>query len=322
MKIGVLQFFGWADRSIPLQSVYERAIERFEIMDETGYDAVWLAEHHFSGFSVCPSVHMMATMAAARTRRLRIGTAVSLAPFYHPLRLAEEIALLDNLSGGRVNWGAGRGFSRVEFEAFGVPVKESAGRFREAVDVVLGAWTQERLSHAGEYFHFDGVEVLPKPLQQPHPPVWMAATSESAIDWAAGRGFSILMDPHCTHVELASKREHYGARMKEAGFSAAAEREIPMARLIAIGESAEQAEAVARRGAAWTVGSYIGWGAREGVDPVERYVNEVIIHGTPASVIDQIRGLQETASLNYLLCAPLSQLSFNLITEKVLPALV
>ena len=93
MKIGVLQFFGWADRSIPLQSVYERAIERFEIMDQTGYDAVWLAEHHFSGFSVCPSVHMMATMAAARTQRLRIGTAVSLAPFYHPLRLAEEIAL-------------------------------------------------------------------------------------------------------------------------------------------------------------------------------------------------------------------------------------
>jgi len=321
MKIGVLQFFGWADRSIPLQSVYERAIERFEIMDQTGYDAVWLAEHHFSGFSVCPSVHMMATMAAARTQRLRIGTAVSLAPFYHPLRLAEEVALLDNLSGGRVNWGAGRGFSRVEFEAFGVPVEESAGRFREAVDIVLGAWTQERLRHEGEHFRFDGVEVLPKPLQQPHPPVWMAATSESAIDWAAGRGFSILMDPHCTHAELASKRQHYGARMTEAGFSAA-EREIPMARLIAVGESAEQAEAVARRGAAWTVGSYIGGGAHGGVDPVERYVNEVIIHGTPASVIDQIRGLQETASLNYLLCAPLSQLSFNLITEKVLPALV
>src|SRR5579859_4259814 len=115
MKIGVLQFFGWADRSIPLPSVYERAIERFEIMDQGGYDAVWLAEHHFSSFSVCPSVHMMATLAAARTKRMRIGTAVSLAPFYHPLRLAEEVALLDILSGGRVNWGAGRGFSRTEF---------------------------------------------------------------------------------------------------------------------------------------------------------------------------------------------------------------
>ncbi|MGH6972654.1 MAG: LLM class flavin-dependent oxidoreductase, partial [Caulobacteraceae bacterium] len=99
----MLQFFGWADRSIPLHTVYERALERFEVMDETGYDAVWLAEHHFSGYSVCPSVHMMATLAASRTRRMRIGTAVSLAPFYNPLRLAEEVALLDVLSGGRVN---------------------------------------------------------------------------------------------------------------------------------------------------------------------------------------------------------------------------
>jgi alkanesulfonate monooxygenase SsuD/methylene tetrahydromethanopterin reductase-like flavin-dependent oxidoreductase (luciferase family) len=109
MKLGILQFFGWRDRSIPLNSVYASALERFEIMDSTGYDCVWLAEHHFSGFSVCPSVHMMGTMAAARTKKLRIGMAVSLAPFYNPLRLAEEVALLDVLSGGRVNWGAGRG---------------------------------------------------------------------------------------------------------------------------------------------------------------------------------------------------------------------
>ena len=84
-------------------------------------------------------------LAAARTRRLRIGTGVSLAPFYHPLRLAEEVALLDLLSGGRVNWGAGRGFARVEFEAFGVPPDESTARFRETVEIVLKAWTDERL---------------------------------------------------------------------------------------------------------------------------------------------------------------------------------
>jgi len=319
VKVGVLQFFGWADRKIPLASIYQRAIERFEIMDQAGYDAVWLAEHHFSGFSVCPSVHMMATMAAARTKRLRIGTAVSLAPFYHPLRLAEEVALLDVLSGGRVNWGAGRGFSRGEFAAFGIPIEESATRFRETVDIVLRAWGEERLTHAGEHFQFDNVEVLPRPLQQPHPPVWMAATSESAIDWAASRGFSILMDPHCTHAELGSKRERYGEQLASAGFSAAG-RDIPMARLIAVAPSAERAAEVARRGAGWMVGSYIG-GARDGGDPVERYVNDVIIHGTPESVLDQILALEDTASLNYLLCAPLSQESFTLITDTLLPKL-
>jgi len=315
MKVGVLQFFGWADRRVPLETIYGRAIERFEIMDRGGYDAVWLAEHHFSGFSVCPSVHMMATMAAAKTRRLRIGTAVSLAPFYHPLRLAEEIALLDVLSGGRVNWGAGRGFSRREFEAFEVPMGESADRFHEGVEAVLAAWTNERASFAGRFHRFDDVELLPKPLQQPHPPVWMAATSEGAIDWAAGRGFSILMDPHCTHAELAAKRARYGEQMAAAGHEAAS-REIPMARLMAIADTAERAEEVARRGAAWTVGSYIG---DRGGDPVERYVSDVILHGTAEAVADRILALRETAQLNYLLCAPLSQESFTLLTDKVLP---
>jgi alkanesulfonate monooxygenase SsuD/methylene tetrahydromethanopterin reductase-like flavin-dependent oxidoreductase (luciferase family) len=329
VKVGVLQFFGWVDRQVPLVSVYQRAIERFEIMDRTGYDAVWLAEHHFSGFSVCPSVHMMATMAAARTSRLRIGTAVSLAPFYHPLRLAEEIALLDVLSGGRVNWGAGRGFSRGEFEAFGVPPEESTSRFRETVEIVLRAWSDERLTYHGEHFSFDGVEVLPKPMQLPLPPVWMAATSESAIDWAAGRGFSILMDPHCTHAELGAKHARYREQLTAAGFSPAG-RDIPMARLIAVAPTAERAAEVARRGAEWMLGSYIGPQHNTALkdqrnygeaDPADVYVNDVIVHGTAESVRDQLLALKESAAMNYLLCAPLSRQSFSLLTDKILPAI-
>src|SRR3954452_19926984 len=150
MKLGVLQFFSWPERRVPLETVFARALDRIEIMDRAGYDAVWLAEHHFSSFSVCPSVHLMGVMAAARTKRLRIGTGVSLAPFYNPLRLAEEVALLDVLSGGRVNWGAGRGFERSEFKAFGIPGEESASRFHETVDIVLKAWTNDKLSYQGK----------------------------------------------------------------------------------------------------------------------------------------------------------------------------
>src|SRR6201993_2855526 len=182
MKLGVLQCFSWPERRGELGTVYARALERIEIMDRTGYDAVWLAEHHFSGFSVCPSVHMVGTLAAARTQRLRIGTAVSMAPLYHPLRLAEEVALLDVLSGGRVNWGAGRGFARSEFRAFGIPAEESAACFHETLEIVLKAWTNNWLSYQGKYYSYDHVELLPKPLQAPHPPVWMAATSTAAID--------------------------------------------------------------------------------------------------------------------------------------------
>jgi alkanesulfonate monooxygenase SsuD/methylene tetrahydromethanopterin reductase-like flavin-dependent oxidoreductase (luciferase family) len=326
MKVGILQFFGWRDRSVPLASVYGSALERFCIMDRTGYDAVWLAEHHFSSFSVCPSVHMMGAMAAARTTRLRIGTAVSLAPFYNPLRLAEEVALLDVLSGGRVNWGAGRGFERSEFAAFGIPGEESAARFHETVDIVLKSWTQQRVTHKGTYFEYDGVEVLPKPVQAPHPPVWMAASSTPAIEWAARQGYSILMDPHSSRADLIAKRRHYGSVLEEAGYSDAG-RDIPMARLIAVDETAGKAREVAKRVAEWTVASYVGkagnvrqearsWG---GKDPIDYYLDDVMIHGTADSVADQIRAFGAEIGMNYLMAAPMSGRSFRLLTDKVLP---
>ena len=328
MKIGILQFFGWRDRSVPLNSVYETALERFSIMDRTGYDAVWLAEHHFSGFSVCPSVHMMGTMAAARTKRLRIGTAVSLAPFYNPLRLAEEVALLDVLSGGRVNWGVGRGFERSEFAAFGIPGEESADRLHETVEIVLKAWTSQRLSHQGAFFQYEGVEVLPKPMQAPHPPVWMAASSIPAIERAARLGYSILMDPHSSRADLIGKRRHYAATLAEAGHDDG-ERVIPMARLVAVEDTAEKARAVAKRVAEWTIASYVGpkhiGNVRQevrsfgGKDPIDFYLDDVMIHGTPESVVDQIQAFAGEIGMNYLLAAPMSGRSFRLLTDQVLP---
>ena len=328
MKVGILQFFGWRDRSVPLNSVYETALERFSIMDTTGYDAVWLAEHHFSTFSVCPSVHMMGAMAAARTKRLRIGTAVSLAPFYNPLRLAEEVALLDVLSGGRVNWGAGRGFERSEFAAFGIAGDESASRFHETVAIVLKAWTNQRLTHHGKFFEYDGVEVLPKPFQTPHPPVWMAASSIPAIDWAASQGHSILMDPHSSRADLVKKRRHYATRLIEAGHDDTG-RVIPMARLVAVDDTAEKARAVAKRVAEWTIASYVGpkhtGNVRQevrdfgGKDPVDYYLDDVMIHGTAESVVEQIQSFGEQIGMTYLMAAPMSGRSFRLLTDKVLP---
>lgn len=329
MKVGVLQFFSWPGRRGSLEDVYARALERIEIMDRGGFDAVWLAEHHFTTFSVCPSVHMLGVQAAARTKRLRIGTAVSLAALYHPLRLAEEVALLDVLSGGRVNWGAGRGFAPSEFNAFGVPVEESAERFREAVEIVLQAWTQERLSWKSAHFEFSDVEVLPKPLQKPMPPTWVAATSEGAIDWAAGRGFNILMDPHASIRELGDKRRRYRDKLAEAGHSDTG-REVPMARLIALAASSGEAEAVARRGAEWLVDAYAGpqhahrktmQRTYDGKDPVQHYVDSVILHGTPQALVERIAQLREQVGLGYLMCAPLSRESFKLLADEVLPRL-
>ena len=318
MKFAVLQFFSWPGRRVPLATVYDRALERVRIMDGAGYDAVWLAEHHFSTYSVCPSVHIMGMHVADITRKLRIGTGVSLAAFYHPLRLAEEVALLDNLSGGRVNWGAGRGFDRKEMEVFGVPHEHSYARFREHVDIVLRAWGEDALTYRGRFHQYDGVEVLPKPLQNPLP-TWIATSSVDAIDWAASRGHAILMDPHSTHQEIATKYAHYRATLAAHGFTA--RQHTPVARLIAIAPTDAQAEAVARQGATWTLDAYAppGPNAPTKAERVERYVNEVIIHGSPGKVVDELKRLEAEIPLDYLLASILSHQTFLLLTDEVLP---
>jgi alkanesulfonate monooxygenase SsuD/methylene tetrahydromethanopterin reductase-like flavin-dependent oxidoreductase (luciferase family) len=265
----------------------------------------------------------MGMHVAGRTKRLRIGTAVTLAGFYHPLRLAEELALLDNLSGGRLDWGAGRGYDPTEFRAFGVRVEDSAARMRECVDIVLEAFRDGRVNHHGKHWQFDNIEVLPKPVQKPHPPVWLAASSPESVQRAAEAGFSILMDPHSSHDEIGAKKELYWKTLAAHGHSPAG-REFPTARMIAIAPTNAEAEAVARAGAEWTIASY----ARAPATPadasaaVERYVKDVAIHGSPERVIDQIQSLRERIGLDYLMCAPLSHESFMLFTDKVLPKLL
>ncbi len=329
MKFGVLAFFSWPERRVPLTSVYDRALERISIMDQNGYDAVWLAEHHFSTYSVCPSVHIMGMHAANMTKNLRIGTGVSLAAFYHPLRLAEEVALLDVLSGGRVNWGVGRGFDRTEHEAFGVTSDTSYPRFRENLDIVLQAWRHERLTYDGEFNQFKDIEVLPKPLQSPHPPVWVASSSSDALAWAAGQGHAVMMDPHSSHADLATKFAMYSDTLAAHGHQH--QQDTPIARLIAIAETDAKAEAVARAGAEWTVSGYASPSKKHlanpntagalnaDVDPVSRYVNEVIIHGSPEKVVDELQRLEEEIPLNYLLASPLSHEAFVRLTDQVLP---
>jgi len=228
-----------------------------------------------------------------------------------------------------VNWGAGRGFDRKEFEAFGVPVAESSDRFRECVEIVLAAWRDERLTHHGAFWNYDGVEVLPKPLQTPHPPVWLAATSQESIRRAAASGYDILQDPHSTNAEIGTKRAFYYETLRTHGFSAEG-RVIPTARLLAVGATDREGEELARTGAAWTVASYANDVTRatpapyrvEGLDPVERYMDDVIIHGSPERVIDKLSELRDTIGLDYLMCAPLSHQSFMLFTEQVLPKLM
>lgn len=334
MKVGLLQFFSWTGR-VPVSTVYQRAMDRVAIMEDSEYDCIWLAEHHFTTYSVCPSVTLMGTYIAANTKRLRIGTAVTLNAYYHPLRLAEELSMLDVFSQGRLNWGSGRGFDPTEFALFNVTRDDVYERFRETADIVQKAWKNERFSHHGRYYNYDNVLVLPRPFQDPHPPVYIAASSPDSIRSAAAEGYTIMMDPHSSNGEIQYKRGLYQDVM-EANGHVVGDRDIPIVRYVALAETHEEAVAVARHSSSWTVGAYINpnkSGARPrevipghepdpDMDPVERYLHDVAIVGTASEVVDRLKQLETEIPMNYLMLAPMSQDTFLRFTKDVLPKLV
>src|SRR5438132_633264 len=153
----------------------ERYAEMLDLMaygETLGFDVVWMAEIHFGGaFSLLSAPLMVVPVIAQRTRRIRIGTAVTLLPLHHPLSLAEQAATADLLSGGRLEFGVGRGSIPSQFHGFRVPVAENRARFDEALEIIRLAWTRERFSHRGAFWEVEDVSVVPKPLQRPHPPI-------------------------------------------------------------------------------------------------------------------------------------------------------
>src|SRR5205807_2105861 len=177
--------------------------------ERLGFDRAWFAEHHFSRYGIAPSIHLLLAHAAALTSRIRLGTAVTVLPFFHPLRAAEELAMADVLSGGRIDWGAGRGYQRHEFDAFGVPIEESKTRFQEALDIVFRAWGDGPIEHHGHHWDFGPVEVFPKPVQRPRIPTYVATISPSSVRWAAGAGLPILADQFSPFSRLVETHKEF-----------------------------------------------------------------------------------------------------------------
>ncbi|HEV8678490.1 MAG TPA: LLM class flavin-dependent oxidoreductase [Stellaceae bacterium] len=175
---------------------YKDIIGQIELGDRLGFDTVWLGELHFSrGFSILADPLMVLAAAAQRTSRIRLGTAVTLLPMHNPVKIAEEAAIVDILSDGRLELGCGRGTAPLHYAGYGIPQEESRERFDEALDFILAAWTNESFSFEGKYFRAHELSVVPKPLQTPHPPVRIAANSPDTFPFAARRKFPIFATP-------------------------------------------------------------------------------------------------------------------------------
>jgi natural product biosynthesis luciferase-like monooxygenase protein len=204
MRFGLNFFPSFRLDDMSTAEYFSLGLSLSERADELGYASVKAVEHYFhdyGGHSPNPIVFLSAV--AARTRRIRLITGAVIPAFNNPIKLAGELAMLDNISNGRLDAGFGRAFIPKEFDVFGVSMDESRPRFEEGIDIITRLWTEDRVSYDGKFHKFRDVRLMPRPVQKPHPPIWIAAvaTKESFI-WAGRHGYHIMIVPFASNLEL------------------------------------------------------------------------------------------------------------------------
>jgi alkanesulfonate monooxygenase SsuD/methylene tetrahydromethanopterin reductase-like flavin-dependent oxidoreductase (luciferase family) len=175
----------------PLQDLYRDHLEEAVLAEELGFDNVWASEHHFAEDAWNPAPITFLAAVAARTERVRIGTYVLLLPLHNPVRVAEDIAVLDNISGGRVDLPVGVGSAAEEFRTFGIPFNERLGRTFEALRIIERCFAEETFGHRGKYYEFPDVHMTTTPVQKPGPPIWVASMGDQSVAWTARRGYHL-----------------------------------------------------------------------------------------------------------------------------------
>ena len=321
MKFGLFYQLPCAEGQSPRQR-YQDTLDQIQLGDELGFDNAWLAEIHFDArFSVTPSPLMVAVAAAQRTKNIRLGVAVNLLPLHHPIRIAEDIATLDLLSDGRVEFGVGRGALPAHFQGFEVPLDDSRERFLEALQFVLTAWTEDEFSFEGKYHKVGPLRLVPKPLQKPHPPVHIASNSADTFELVGELGYSMLATP--VIVPLPQLKEGVG-RYKQAlvdNGHAPNGTDISIAVPMFARGSLREAQTIPEPSVMNYLGSVVAmWSTpamqalmeanpkmkevpqRLGSITYDQWSNDVAIFGDPASCVEKIQMLQEELQLTECVC--------------------
>ena len=196
---------------------YQEALEQVLHAERLGYSSVWFTEHHFTRHGIVSATLSVLAYLAGLTNSIRLGTAVTVLPFHNPVQLAEQTATVDLLSGGRLNLGVGRGYQWGEFHRMGVPMEEATRRFEESMEVLIRAWTSvEPFDHRGEFWSFKDLTVLPKPVQRPHPPVYVAASGADSLGRVVRNDWNLLIGQAETQDQVARQVEFYKGALAEA----------------------------------------------------------------------------------------------------------
>src|SRR5580692_393756 len=267
-----------------------------------GYRSSFLVEHHFTGWNQVSATLMLLMALAMRTTTLRLGSAVMVLPWHNPVLLAEQAATLDLVSGGRFDFGIGKGYRHSEFKGFQIAQDESEARFEEAVEVMTRAWTtRERFSHRGRFWHFEDIVVEPPPAQRPHPPLWVAAASEPSIRRAAARGFNLILDQYASAAAIGQRIGIYKAERKAHGLDFDPMQVAVARQLYVANDEADKQVAIARQ-AAYTKRTVDVSRApeRKGGSHVLAYADkaggteENALYGTPDEICAMLEVLQKS----------------------------
>jgi alkanesulfonate monooxygenase SsuD/methylene tetrahydromethanopterin reductase-like flavin-dependent oxidoreductase (luciferase family) len=219
MEFGLFTLFDFEQSKQNEVAYYRDTLDIMIQAEKLGFDSVWVGEEHFYSFGLCPSPQLFLTALARETSRLRLGTAISLLPFEHPIRKAEDFAMLDILSDGRLNFGVGRGIIPKHFEGFRVNPHESRARYEESLAIIRGLWTQDPFVYEGEFWQVPSLSLSPKPLQKPHPPIYRGTLSLESFEGAAQVGDNAFVVPWLSgpHADVRRRLERYRAILKEKG---------------------------------------------------------------------------------------------------------
>lgn len=213
-------FLHASDREVDRARLFDQMADEAVMAESAGFDACMIAEHHQSPKGHYPAPLMLAAAIAARTKRIRVGSSVLLAPLYHPVHLAEESAMVDMISGGRLILGMGIGYSDRDFAPFGVPIQERASRMEDCARFLAHAWTDDDVTFKGRHFQCENVSVHPKPVQQPRPPIWLGGGVPKALERAARYGDGWIGVPFYDVAGVAENARYYRAAAAALGRSA------------------------------------------------------------------------------------------------------
>src|SRR6266508_482099 len=201
MEFGL--FYYCQGRGAPHDQIYAETLDQICLAERLGFSECWFAEHHLSDYSLLPSPNLLIAAASQRTERIRFGNYINVMPFHHPLRLAAEAAMLDNLTRGRFDFGIGKGVRPGEFQKLGVPFDQAAAMTEEATEIVLRAWTEESFSYQGQYWQVAEASLRPRVYQRPHPPLHLVAPHVETVGRAGARGWPVAM--HFSPTEVVER---------------------------------------------------------------------------------------------------------------------